>query len=140
MIAVNLFDVLAQQLVRVELSRAERTDGRLGRDAEVSAQVNAQVVFVLVGARADVARERPGTRVHGQVLVVLRLEEERLVAEVTLVDLLFAGGASGGDGRADRRLDVEGTGLRRLSIAGYRDDGGRDAALAVGVDILRRRR
>ena len=89
---MRLLDVLTQQLVRVKLLAAERTQRRLGRNAQVRAQVDAQVVLVLVSARAQSAVVRSGVGVHWQVLLILRLEEESFAAELAAVNLLFCRG------------------------------------------------
>lgn len=81
--------MLTQKLVGGKARSAERTYSRFGWDSEVSTKVNAQVVLVLVRARAQVTLERARTCVNWQMLVILGLEKKSLIAEVAAVDLLF---------------------------------------------------
>lgn len=49
---MKVLDVEAEHFIRLELDRAEGADGGLCRDAHVRTQVHAQIILVLVGARA----------------------------------------------------------------------------------------
>jgi len=81
--------VLAEQFVGSESTSTEWAHCRLGRNAKMRAQMDSEIVLVLVGACTEVTLEGAGRCVYRKMFMVLGLEKERLEAVVTSVDLLL---------------------------------------------------